>query len=253
MSSRRSSLTTPGSDPEMMAKAAGYDADQVTLDLEDGVAEGEKERAREAVIAALHEFDWTSTYVTVRPNALDHPAGLHDVVDVVERAGDVLDALVVPKVRLPGDVYAVGKLVDQVEAGTDRARDVALTVIVEEVEALQRIDSILTASARVETVALGFGDYAASQDMKIDTIGGTADYPGDVWHYPRARTVVAARTSGVAAFEGPYADYSDPEGLREACHRARAIGFDGKGTIHPSQIPIVNEVFGADPAPSDRE
>ena len=64
---RRSGLTTPGSSPEMMAKAAGYDADGVTLDLEDGVAEGEKERARGLVIDALNELDWGEKTVTVRP------------------------------------------------------------------------------------------------------------------------------------------------------------------------------------------
>lgn len=228
----------------MMAKAAGSDADGVTLDLEDGVAPGEKERARERVIEALADLDWGRRTVAVRPNPLDHPAGLRDVVEVVGRAGDVLDAFVVPKVRRPGDVHAVGKLLDGLAAGDDPADGVGIGVIIEEVEALQRIDAILGAHERVESVSLGFGDYAAAQDLKVETIGGTADYPGDVWHYARARTVAAARSAGVAAYEGPYADYSDPEGLREACRRSRALGFDGKGAIHPAQLPVINEVFG---------
>lgn len=230
----------------MMAKAAGYGADQVTLDLEDGVAEDEKARARESVVAALLEQDWSGTAVAVRPNPLEHPAGLPDVVDVVERAGDVLDRLVIPKVRRPGDVRAVSALLDQVEAGGGPG-DVGVGVIVEEVEALQRIDEVLAASPRVESVSLGFGDLAAAQGMRVDAIGGTADdYPGDVWHYPRVRTVVAARANDLYAIEGPYADYNDPDGLREACRRARAVGLDGKGAIHPAQIPIVNEEFGGD-------
>jgi citrate lyase subunit beta/citryl-CoA lyase len=240
---RRSSLTTPGSDPGMMAKAAGYDADGVTLDLEDGVAEGEKERARDRVIEALRGLDWGEKVVTVRPNPLDHPAGLRDVVEVVERAGASLDALVIPKVERPADVYAVGTLLDGLAAG-GAAADVGISVIVEEVGALARIDAVLGAHERVEAVSLGFGDYAASQDLRVDTIGGTADYPGDVWHDARFRTVAAARAAGVAAYEGPYADYSDPEGLREACRRSRAVGFDGKGAIHPAQLPVINEAFG---------
>jgi citrate lyase beta subunit len=119
-----------------------------------------------------------------------------------------------------------------------------MSVIVEEVEALGRIDEVLGSHERVEAVSVGFGDFAASRNVRIETIGGTADYPGDVWHYARARTVAAARAAGVAAYEGPYADYSDPEGLREACCRSRALGFDGKGAIHPAQLPIINEVFG---------
>lgn len=244
MTRRRSGLTTPGSDPSMMAKAAGTGADGVTLDLEDGVAPDEKERARERVIAALEDLDWGRRTVSVRPNPLDHPAGLRDVVEVVRRAGDALDAFVVPKVRRPGDVYAVGKLLDGLAAGGDPADGVGIGVIVEEVEALQRIDGILGAHDRVESVSLGFGDYAAAQDMEVETIGGTADYPGDVWQYARSRTVAAARSAGLPAYEGPYADYSDPEGLREACRRSRALGFDGKGAIHPAQLPVINETFG---------
>lgn len=227
----------------MMAKATGYDADQVTLDLEDGVAKSEKERARDRVVEALLELDWGEKRVTVRPNPLDHPAGLRDVVELVERAGEALDGLVVPKARRPGDVYAVGKLLDGLAAGSERAAGVGMSVIVEEVEALARIDEVLGAHERVEAVSLGFGDFAASQGIEVETIGGTADYPGDVWQYARVRTVVAARAAGVGAYEGPYADYSDPEGLREACRRSRALGFDGKGAIHPAQLSVINEVF----------
>jgi citrate lyase subunit beta/citryl-CoA lyase len=227
----------------MMAKAAGSDADGVTLDLEDGVAPGEKERARARVIEALVDLDWGEKVVTVRPNPLEHPGGLRDIVEVVGRAGDVLDALVIPKVRRPGDVYAVGKLLDGMAVGYERAEGVGMGVIIEEVEALGRIDAVLGAHDRVESVSLGFGDYAASQDLEVDTIGGTADYPGDVWHYARFRTVAAARAAGVAAYEGPYADYSDPEGLREACRRSRALGFDGKGAIHPAQLSVINDTF----------
>ena len=242
MTPRRSSLTTPGSDPGMMAKAAGYDADGVTLDLEDGVAADEKERARERVIEALRTLDWSGKTVAVRPNPLEHPMGLRDVVEVVEEAGDALDALVVPKIRRPEDVYAVGKLLDGLAAGG--ASEVGISVIIEEVEALGRIDGVLGAHERIESVSLGFGDYAASQGLRVDTIGGTADYPGDAWHYARSRTVAAAQAAGVAAYEGPYADYSDPEGLREACRRSRALGFDGKGAIHPTQLPVINDAFG---------
>lgn len=243
MSPRRSSLTTPGSDPGMMAKAADCAADGVTLDLEDGVAPDEKEPARGRVIEALRTLDWGGKAVSVRPNPLDHPTGLRDIVEVVGEAGDALDGLLVPKVRRPGDVYAVGTLLDGLAAG-GAPRDVGLSVIVEEVEALERIDDVLEAHERVESVSLGFGDYAASQDLEVDTIGGTADYPGDVWQYARSRTVAAARAAGVAAYEGPYADYSDPEGLREACRRSRTLGFDGKGAIHPAQLPVINEAFG---------
>jgi citrate lyase subunit beta/citryl-CoA lyase len=196
------------------------------------------------VIEALLELDWGDKTVSVRPNPLGHPAGLRDVVEAVGRAGEALDALVVPKVRRPGDVHAVGTLLDGLAAGGPE-REVGVSVTIEEVEALARIDEVLGAHERVESVSLGFGDYAAAQGLKTDTIGGTAEgYSGDVWQYARSRVVAAARAAGVAAYEGPYADYSDPEGLREACRRARALGFDGKGAIHPAQLPVIDDVFG---------
>ena len=113
--SRRSCHAVPGSSERFLAKAPSLDADEVFLDLEDAVAESEKGRARELVIAALREQDFGRATVVVRVNGTDTPHYYRDVVDVVEQAGDRLHAVMVPKVRTPGDVEMTDKLLTGIE------------------------------------------------------------------------------------------------------------------------------------------
>jgi citrate lyase subunit beta/citryl-CoA lyase len=243
---RRTELTTPGSDTEMMHKTAASDADEVMLDLEDAVAPDEKEAARNRIVEAIHEFDWSDTLVAVRINGLDHPNAYGDLITVVEGAGEAIDTVIVPKVARPEDVYVVDTLLDQIEAKAGVTTPIGIEVLIEEVGALQRVDKIAAASDRLEALIVGFADYAASQGIDIDGIGGEAGYPGDIWHYVRNRTVVTARANGLDAIDGPYADISDPEGYREECVRSQTLGFVGKWAIHPSQIGIANEVYAPD-------
>lgn len=252
---RRSELTTPGNSLDMMEKAAASAADGVMLDLEDAVAPDEKEIARDRIVRAIAEFDWTDTVVAVRINGLDHPNAYRDLVDVVEAAGDRIDTIVMPKVRCPEDVYVVDTLLDGIEAATDVSEPIGIEILIEETEALQRVDDIAAASDRLEALILGFGDYAAAQGVTVEHPGGQAapeHYPGDLWHYARNRTVVAARSNGLDAIDGPFADFSDPEGYRQECHWSRTLGFVGKWAIHPSQIEIANEVYRPDEAAVER-
>lgn len=252
---RRSELTTPGNSLEMMEKAAASAADEVMLDLEDAVAPDEKVAARDHIIQAIEEFDWSNTVVAVRINGLDHPNAYRDLVDVVEAAGDGIDTIIVPKVRRPEDVYVVATLLDGIEEATDISESIGIEVLIEETEALQRVDDIATASERLEALILGFGDYAAAQGVTVDHPGGQAapeHYPADIWHYARNRVVVAARSNGLDAIDGPFADFSDPEGYRQECRRSGTLGFVGKWAIHPSQIEIANEEYRPDETAVER-
>jgi citrate lyase subunit beta/citryl-CoA lyase len=75
-------------------------------------------------------------------------------------------------------------------------------------------------------------------------IGGlNPDYPGDQWHASITRMVIACRAYGLRAVDGPFGDFSDPEGYKAAARRAAALGCEGKWAIHPSQIALANEVF----------
>jgi citrate lyase subunit beta / citryl-CoA lyase len=243
--SRRSCHAVPGSSERFLAKAPGLEADEVFLDLEDAVAESEKERARELVIAALREHDFGSATVVVRVNGTGTPHYHRDLIDVVEQAGDRVHAIMLPKVRTPGDVEMTDKLL----TGIERARGLPVGAIgieaqIEDATGLLACEAIAAASPRMETLIFGPGDYSAAVGIPITTIGGAPEhYPGDHLNYVYSRLVVAARAAGIQATDSPSAAFDDEDGLRERARLARALGMDGKWTIHPRQIPVVNEVF----------
>jgi citrate lyase subunit beta/citryl-CoA lyase len=243
--SRRSCHAVPGSSERFLAKAATLDADEVFLDLEDAVAESEKGRARELVIAALREQAFGASTVVVRVNGTDTAHYYRDLIDVVEHAGERVHAVMLPKVRTPGDVEMTDKLL----TGIERARGLPVGAIgieaqIEDATGLLACEAIAAASPRMETLIFGPGDYSAAVGIPITTIGGAPEhYPGDHLNYVYSRLVVAARAAGIQAIDGPYAAFDDEDGLRERARLARALGMDGKWTIHPRQIPVVNELF----------
>jgi citrate lyase subunit beta/citryl-CoA lyase len=242
---RRTCHAVPGSSERFLAKAPTLKADEVFLDLEDAVAESEKASARGLIIKALNESDFGSTTVVVRINGTDTPHYYRDLIDVVEGAGATLDAIMLPKVRTPGDVEMTDKLLTQIELahGFEVGR-IGIEAQIEDAKGLLACEEIATASPRMETLIFGPGDYSAAIGIPITTIGGVPEgYPGDHLNYLYSRLVVAARAAGIQAIDGPYGAIKDEEGLRERSRIARALGMDGKWTIHPGQIDIVNEVF----------
>jgi malyl-CoA/(S)-citramalyl-CoA lyase len=264
----RSVLAVPGGRPALFEKAAKSAADIVFLDLEDAVAAEAKEEARRNIIAALNEIDWGGKTMSVRINGADTHWMYRDVIDVVEQAGDRLDLLMIPKVGTPGDVYALDMLVTQIEAAKGLKKRLGFELIIETALGLQNIAAIATASPRIESLHFGAGDYAASTGARSIEIGGSnPDYAiltdpdaegarrthwGDMWHYALSRIVMAARANGLRPVDGPFGDFSDPVGFTAAAKRVAAMGFDGKLTIHPSQIPLANEIFTPPPAQVER-
>jgi citrate lyase subunit beta/citryl-CoA lyase len=228
---------------DMMEKAAGSEADEVMLDLEDAVAPNAKKEARGKIVDAIHEIDWSGTLVAVRINGLDTRYAYGDLVEVVEGAGEEIDTIIVPKIQRAADVYLVDKLLGQIEDNNDIENELGIEVLIEETEAVQNVDEIAAASDRLEALIFGPGDYSAAQGVDLQSIGKGGDYPGDIWHYVRSSIVIAARSNGIDAIDGPYGNFSDPEGYREECIRSNTLGFVGKWAIHPSQIEIANEVY----------
>ena len=238
----------------MVEKALASDADAVFLDLEDAVVPEDKAGARGDVISALQGLDWRGRSTLFRANALDTPYFYRDLIEVVEAAGGSLDAVMIPKVNRPEDLYAVSVLLEGLELAT--SLDVGKTRIqaqIEGAEGLANADAIARATDRLEAIHFGPGDFAATLRMPLTSIGVMDEwdeaYPGHRFHYAMQRIVVAARATGVRVLDGPVADYGDAEGLRGSCLRARSLGFDGKWCIHPAQIPVVNEAF----SPTEKE
>jgi len=240
----RSELAVPGSSPRMLEKAPGAGADVVFLDLEDSVAPDDKLAARAHVIRALREFDWSRCLVAVRINSVDTPWCHRDLIDVVEAAGTHLDAILVPKVNVPSDLCFVATLLDQLEAGLGLER-IGLHALIETALGMANVEEIARACpARLEALVFGVADYAASTRARTTCIGASSpDYPGDQWHYPLSRMVVACRAYGLRAIDGPFGDVGDPAGFLASARRAAALGCEGKWAIHPSQVPLANEVF----------
>jgi citrate lyase subunit beta/citryl-CoA lyase len=249
----RSMLFVPGSRPEMMTKAAASEADAVCLDLEDSVAPDEKSAARVHVARALTEIDFGRRVRIVRINGLDTPYAYRDLVEVLEAAGGHVELVMLPKASAARDVEFVDTMLAQIEGHCGLKARIGIEAQIETAAGYLNVREIAGASARLEALLFGAGDYAASMQMPSAGIGERdehdAIYPGDRWHAPMHTIVAAARANGLRCMDGPYAAYADPPGLERASRVARALGFDGKQCIHPAQLATVNAVF----APSDEE
>ena len=217
---RRSCLAVPASSLRMLEKAALLAADEVVVDLEDGVAAGAKDEARTNLPRARARGT-----LAIRINGLATLRWRDDLAAAAEARPDVV---VVPKVESAEDVAAVAALLPE---------GVGLEVQIETARGLVEVERIAAAGHSLEALVFGPGDFAASLGVPVLTIGAGS------WEYALARIAVAARANGLQAVDGPYADLGDLDGLRAAAQAARAHGFDGKWVVHPDQIEPVNDVF----------
>lgn len=255
---QRSELAVPAGAPRFLPKAAQGAADVVFLDLEDAVIPDEKLAARAAAIDALNGIDWGRKRMKVRVNALDTPWGYRDIVEVAEKCPR-LDAILMPKTRGPRDIEFVETLLCGIELAIGRQRQIGIEALIETALGMANVEAIAAASPRLESLVFGVGDFIASMrtpDLVMggfnpayavltdpDERGGRQRYYGDQWHFALARVATACRANGLRPIDGPYTDFKDLEGYRASALRARALGFDGKWAIHPTQIAIANEVF----------
>ena len=260
----RSELAVPGSAPGMFEKAATSKADVVFLDLEDAVAPDDKEQARKNIIQALNDINWGKKTMTLRINGLDTHYCYRDVVDVVE-ACPRLDTILIPKVGVPQDVYAIDMLVTQIEQYKKREKKLGFELLIETALGMANVEAIAQSSKRLEAMSFGVADYAASTRARTTVIGGVNHdygvltdkdssgnreyYWADQWHAAQTRMMVACRAYGLRPIDGPFGDFNDPEGYKAAAKRAAVLGYEGKWAIHPSQIELANEVF----TPSEAE
>ena len=265
----RSELAVPASNVRMLEKAPSLGADVVMLDLEDAVAPDDKEQARINLVDALREQDWSSCSVSVRINGLDTHWCYRDIVDVVEQAGEHLDAIVIPKVSGAGDVHLVATLLTQIEEAMGLERTIGLAVLIETALGMVNVDEVARACPeRMEAMIFGVADYAASIQSHTASIGGVDEnysvlvdkngsdererHWGDQWHYALARIAVTCRAHGLRPIDGPFGDFNDADGFLAAARRAAVLGYEGKWAIHPSQVALANDVFTPDAAAADK-
>lgn len=249
----RCQLFGPGSRTALFEKMAKSAADVINLDLEDSVAPADKAQARANIIQAIGDIDWGDKTLSVRINGLDTPYWYRDVVDLLEQAGERLDQIMIPKAGNAGDIYAVDALVTAIERAQGRDKRIGFEVIIESAAGICHVEEIAAASPRMQAISLGAADFAASMGMATTGIGGTQEnyymiregqkYWPDPWHWAQTAIVAACRTHGLLPVDGPFGDFSDPDGFVAQARRSATLGMVGKWAIHPSQVALANEVF----------
>lgn len=225
---RRSFIFSPGLRPEMFPKALASGADIVCVELEDGIAPKDKGAAR-AHAMKLFETPQADDGVEriVRINCLREAFGIADVQAVLATDAPP-PALMMPKVRTPDEVVLLDDLL------TERGHVTRLHVIIETNRALEAVFEIADCSPRIDALFFGGVDMAA--ELRCESS----------WEpllYARSRVVHAAASAGLDVIDVPYLDLEDAQGMIVAAKQAKALGFSGKGAIHPKQISAINEVF----------
>jgi citrate lyase subunit beta/citryl-CoA lyase len=251
---RRSCHAVPGSNERFLEKAQGINADMVFLDLEDSVAPLEKEAARGKVVKAIREGDWGEKVVCVRINAWDTEWTVYDVLEVVGGAGERLDEVMLPKAQSAAEVVALDLLLTQVEkkAGLPPGH-IGIEAQIETTRGLINVEEICAASPRLETIIFGPADFAASMEMPVLT-GGVQipEYPGDHFHYVFSKILMAGRANGLQVIDGPFLKIREIDAFRDYCLRTKTLGYDGKWSLHPDQVDVLNEVFSPTQEQFDR-
>jgi citrate lyase subunit beta / citryl-CoA lyase len=242
---RRTCLSVPASSAKMIDKAKGLPADEVFLDLEDAVAADAKVQARTQAAAALSQPGWSGQLLGVRVNDWTTPWTYTDVIEVVSAAGANIDIIVLPKVSDVSHIQALDLLLTQVETthGLPVGR-IGIEAQIENASGLSHLDAI-AGGPRVQALILGPADLIASLNMRTLEVGEQPEgYDvGDAYHHVLMSILIAARTQGVAAIDGPFLKIHDAEGFRRVAGRSAALGYDGKWVLHPDQIVAGNEIF----------
>ena len=225
---RRSFIFTPGLTPSMFPKAIASGADMVCIELEDGIAIKDKNEARKNTIDALKSLEVKNDVeLVVRINCQRTKFGLLDLEAFVS-SGLKVKALMLPKVKTPDEITFIDDLL------TDSGLDTDLHVIMETNEALENIYDIAHASKR--TVALYFGGVDMAAELRVPN-----NYQNLL--YARSKLVHAGASVGIDVIDVPYLDLEDMEGMKKEAELVRDLGFTGKGSIHPKQINVLNEIF----------
>lgn len=234
---RRSRLYLPGNEPKYFLNASLHKPDGIILDLEDAVAPPEKDAARLLVRNALRAVDFRKCERMVRINQGER--GLEDVEALVPQNVHVI---LIPKVETAEQVKAVDARAEKVRRAAGLESPCFLMPIIESALGCFNALAIATASPNLVALTIGLEDYTAD-------LGAQRTLEGRESLWARQVVVNAARAAGVTPIDTVFSDLSDVKGLRQSVVQAKALGFEGKGCIHPRQVPVIHEAF----APSAEE
>ncbi len=237
---RRTMMFMNAQKPGLIKDAYIYGCDSIMLDLEDAVAENQKDAARFSLYHALKTIDYGDTEVIVRINGLDTPHWREDIRVCV--AGGV-DGIRIAKCESAQDVHTVEKAVEEAEKefGVEVGRTLLMAAL-ESPKGILNAYEICSASERMFGVAISGGDFRKCMQT-------TPQHNGIDMLFARGQMLLAARAAGIQCFDTVFTDLDDEEGFRAEVFQNKAMGFDGKSLINPKQIRFVHEVF----APTEKE
>jgi len=234
---RRTRLYLPGNNPDLMLNAGLFGADCVILDLEDSVAPSEKDAARVLVRNTLLVVDFGDSEKIVRINPLETEFGEKDL-EMVIHAG--VDTILIPKCNEAADVKNVEKIAERVEKEAGLKHKTLLMPLIETAKGILNAYEIATASERVVALCFGAEDFTAD-------LGVERTREGKESFVARSLLVLAAKAAGIQVIDTVFSDVSDTDGLVASTKEAVAMGFEGKGVIHPSQIEHIHKAFAPSP------
>ena len=231
---RRTMMFLNAQKPGLIKDPYIYRPDSIMLDLEDAVAENQKDAARFSLYHALKEINYRGCERVVRINGLDTPYWEEDIRCAV--AGGC-DAIRIPKTESALDVQRVEAVVEECEKkyGIPEGHTLIMAAI-ESARGVMKALDICEASERLFGIALSGGDY--TKDLQTHITGTGLELMG-----ARQNMIIAARAAGVQCFDTVYTNLDDMEGFRHDVETIHLMGFDGKSIINPRQINIVHEIF----------
>ncbi len=237
---RRSMLFLNAQKPGLIRDPYIYKPDSVMLDLEDAVAENQKDAARYSLYHALQEIDYRGIERVVRINGLDTPHWREDVRVCV--AGGA-DAIRIPKTESAADVLRIEQAVAEAEQEFDKPRgSMLLMAALESSLGVMNVTEICRSSDRLFGIALSGGDY--TKDLQTVISGTGIELAG-----ARQMMIIAARAAKIQCFDTVFTDLSDMEGFEAETRMIKMMGFDGKSLVNPRQISIVHKIF----TPTEKE
>ncbi|MCJ0905397.1 CoA ester lyase [Rhodococcus sp. ARC_M6] len=226
---RRTALVTPGSDERKARKALNSNADEVILDLEDAVTTANKHTARDLVVELVREFG-ASRAVSVRVNGPTTPWFEGDMT-ACGALGESLTSAIVPKVESPEELLDAERLL--LAAG---GNSVTLQALIETPLGVSNVDTVARSTTRLQSIVIGYADLGAA-------LGRSRTALPEHWLAVQDRILIACRTAGIAAIDGPFLGITDDDTFRHSAAWTSALGFDGKWVIHPAQIDSATAAF----------
>lgn len=234
MSIMRTSLYVPANNLAFMEKCSKYPADIITFDIEDAVPPQEKEQARKMAAEHLHKAAENGAGVYVRVNGW-HTEYTNDDLEAVVYPG--LSGITLPKTRNADDVKRLDWKISElehrrgIESGT-----IKISVLIETAEGIMNVYNICKSSPRIVSAFFGVVDYCT--DMKIARTN-----LGEEHRVARTLVAIAARAAGIAALDGPFADYSNTSDFEKNTMDGKQMGYEGRMIIHPSQIEVAHRIY----------